>query len=273
MKSCFIVATLALAACGSDKAKPDAPIVVIDSPTADSPPPVDAPPDAPAYDFSCFGQPNPTTADATITVAGTTETLTMSGVMTLANVDVQIFKSGVNTALDTQTSDANGNFTSGTIVTGGMPFDGYIKGTLATYRTSYLYPPSPPTMSLTGVPVALFSTQIFGQLAAFAQVQQDDTANGAMFLTVTDCANMPIQGATLSVQQGGQDVGTQFDLGALSSQAAGIVVVFNVPDGATDLSATYGGMTFPVHTVLSHKKPNGMNTVGTVTLTAIRPGP
>ncbi len=273
MKSCFIVATLALAACGSDKAAPDAQVVLIDSPMVDTPPPVDAAPDAPAYDFSCFGQPNPTTADDPITVAGTTETLSQSGLMTLSGVTVQIFKSGVAVAVDTQTSDANGNFTSGNIVTAGMPFDGYIKGSLASYRTSFLYPPTPPTASVTGVPVPLFSTQNFDLLAGFAQATQDDTNNGALFLTVTDCANTPIDGATISVQQGGQDVGTQYDLGQLSQQAQGIIIVFNVPDGATDLSATYGSMTFPVHTVLAHKKPNGMNTVGTLTLTTVRPGP
>lgn len=272
LKACFVVATLALAACGSDHATPDAQIVLVDSPV-DMAPPVDSPPDAPAYDFSCFGQPDPTTATDPITVAGTTETLSMSGLQTLPDVTVEVFKTGTANALDTQTSGADGSFTSGDIATGGVPFDGYIKGTLDGYRTSFLYPPTPPAASVTGVPLALFTDQVLGQLAQFAGVTQDDTNNGLLFLTVTDCSNMPIQGATLSIQQGGQDVGMQFDLGALVSQAAGINVVFNVPDGATEITGTYGSMTFPVHTVVAHKKPNGPNAVGTVTLTTVRPGP
>jgi hypothetical protein len=273
LKACFVVATLALAACGSDHAAPDAAIVLIDSPPVDMAPPVDSPPDVPAYDFSCLGQPDPTTATDPITVAGTTETLSQSGLQTLPGVTVEVFKTGTANAVDTQTSAADGSFTSGDIATGGVPFDGYVKGTLDGYRTSYLYPPSPPAASVTGVPLALFTDQILGQLAQFAQVTQDDTTNGLLFLTVTDCSNTPIQGATLSIQQGGQDVGTQFDLGALVSQAAGINVVFNVPDGATDITGSYGGMTFPMHTVVAHKMPNGQGAVGTVTLTTVRPGP
>lgn len=273
LKACFIVSTIALAACGSDKAAPDAPVVIHDSPTADTPPPVDAPPDAPAYDFTCFGMPNPTTAADPITIGGTTETLSQSGVQTLANVAVGIYKSGVVAPVDSQTSSAQGTFTSGNIVTAGMPFDGYIKATLATYRTSYLYPPNPATANVAGVPVILFSSATFDQLASLTGNTQDDTNNGVLFLTTTDCANKPIDGATLSVKQGGQDVGMQFDLGAVSSQAAGLIVVFNVPDGATDVSASYNNMTFPARSVLAHKKPNGQGAVGTITLTAVRPGP
>lgn len=273
LKACFIVATVALAACGSDKAAAvDAPVVIHDSP-ADVAQVADAPVDTPSGDFTCFGMPNPTTADDPITLAGTTDSLGQGGIQPLAAVQVQVFKSGVNAALDTQTSDAQGAFTTGNIVTAGMPFDGYVKGSKATYRTSYLYPPNPATASQTGLPVPMITDSTFSTLSGFAGSQQDDTANGALLLTVTDCANMPINGATISVKQGGTDVGTQFDLGQLASQAQGIVAVFNVPDGATDISATYNGMTFPTHTVIAHKKPNGQGSIGTLTLTTVRPGP
>ena len=274
LKSCFIVATIALAACGSDKAKtPDAPIHVIDA-AIDAPVHmIDAPPDAPNYNFSCFGMANPTTAADPITIAGTTETFSMSGVQTVPNVAVDIFKSGTANPVDSQTSSAQGAFTSGNIATGGTPLDGYIKAGVAAYRTTYLYPPTPAVASLMNVPVIMLSTANFTLLTQFASVTQDDANNGVLFLTVTDCNNMPINGATLSVKQNGADVGTQFDLGQLAQQAAGIVIVFNVPDGATDISASYNSMTFPMRSVLSHKKPNGANSVGTITATAVRPGP
>jgi hypothetical protein len=107
-------------------------------------------------------------------------------------------------------------------------------------------------------------------------VTQDDTANGALTVAVTDCSltnPMPIDGATLKVQQGGQDVGTVFDLGALAAQAAGTFFVFNVPDGPTQLIVSFDNMTFPTRTVVAHKKPMGMNTEGTLTATIVRPGP
>jgi hypothetical protein len=49
--------------------------------------------------------------------------------------------------------------------------------------------------------------------------------------------------------------------------------VLNVPDGATEVSASYNGMTFPTHTVVAHKKPNGGGAMGTITATAVPPGP
>lgn len=275
LKACFIVATVALAACGSDKAATvDAPVVIHDSPVDTKL--IDAAPDAaPVGDFTCFGMPNPTTAADPITLAGTTDSLGQGGIQPLPGVKVQVFKSGVVAALDTQTSDAQGAFTSGNIVTAGMPFDGYLEGSLATYRTSYLYPPNPATASIAGLPVPMITDQTFQALSGFAGSTQDDANNGAFLLTVTDCSNTPLNGATISLKQGGQDVtgATQFDLGQLSSQAAGIIAVFNVPDGATDISATYNNMTFPTHTVLAHKKPNGQGAVGTLTLTTVRPGP
>jgi hypothetical protein len=279
MRALFVTGTtvftaaITIVACGSDKATPDGSLVIIDSPV-DMAPPIDAPPDAPSYDFSCLGQPNPTTADDPITIAGTTETLSQTGLQALPDVTVQVFKSTSTNALDTQTSDANGNFTTGNITTNAVPFDGYIKGTLDGYRTSYLYPPSPAAASISNVPVPLFDTATFGLIASqVAHVTQDDANNGALFLTVTDCANTPINGATINVKQGGQSVGMQFDLGILAEQAAGIIIVFNVPDGETEISGSYGGMDFPVHTVVAHKQGNGMGAVGTLTLTTVRPGP
>jgi hypothetical protein len=122
------------------------------------------------------------------------------------------------------------------------------------------------------VPVPLIDQATFGQLTGFAQVTQDDTANGAMVVTVSDCSLAPINGATLSVQQNGMDQGMVFDIGAVISQAAGIFFVFNVPDGATDLTATYNGMTFPVRTVMAHAQADA-ESPGTITATALVPGP
>src|SRR5262245_64688298 len=106
LRSCFAVALLALAACGSNNEKVDAPIIVIDAPP-DAKVWMDAPP-GPMYDLSCLGGTPPTTAADPITIGGSTQSLSMGGAMAVANVDVAVFKNGVTNALATVTSDAAG---------------------------------------------------------------------------------------------------------------------------------------------------------------------
>jgi hypothetical protein len=286
-KALFAVGTTALTAfgtfvaCGSDKAKsPDA-AVQQDAP-ADSPKPIDAAPDASPYDFTCYGMSNPGSAADPITVAGTTESFSMGGATPVGNAAVAVYKDGVAVAVASATSDGSGAFTAApAIVTAGSPFAGYIKAKLAAYRVSYLYPPNPIVASIASLPLPMISTSTWDLLKQFAGVTQNDTTNGALLITVTDCANMPINGATLKVQQAGSDVGVQHDLGQVVSQAAGIIIVSDVPDGATDVSATFGNMTFPVHTVIAHKEEavgsgagsGSAEIEGTLSLTTVRPGP
>jgi hypothetical protein len=265
-----------LIACGSDHAKtPDAAVVLIDAPIDSKA--IDAPPDAPAYDFSCFGMANPTTADATITVSGTTTI----GQTATQGVQVQTFKTGVAMALDTATSGANGAFMTGAIPTGTMPFDGYLKATYVdnsgmtpvTDRYTYLYPANPITTSVMGIPVPILDKQSLGLIEQVSSTQQDDTNNGMLVLAVTDCNNKPIAGATPSIKQNNTNEGTVFDPSTVQPQLAGTFIVFNVPDGATDVSATAMGMMLPAHTVQVHKQTAGQNGVPSVTVTQVRPGP
>jgi len=265
---------LALAACGSDRAQPDASIKIIDSPMPDAKVWEDAPPSM--YDFSCLGMSQPTTATDPVTVAGTTQTITQQGTAAVPMVTVEMFKTGTLNPIATTVSDAAGAFMTGNITTGGTPIDGFVRAAKATFRTTYLYPPSLVTTSLTGVPVLLVSNQAFDLISTmFAQVTQDDANNGALVVVVTDCSATPtpIDGATLKVQQNGTDVGTIFDLGALLAQAAGTFFVFNVPDGPTQVLVSAEGHDFPVRTVVAHKKPNGQGAEGTMTVTQVRPGP
>jgi hypothetical protein len=264
------IALVGIAACGSDnKNTPDAHIVVPDAAPDAAKVFMDAPP--PTYDFSCYQQAAPTTAADPVTVAGTTDTVSQAGLAAIGGVTVDFFKTGTATSLGTVVSDAvAGTFTSGNLATGAAPLDAYVRASLATYRTTYLYPPNKVVANLAGVPVPMLSNSTFTALQALTMVTQDDNLNGALFVAITDCALMPINGATLSVKQGSTEVGTQYDLGALVAQAAGTFVVLNVPDGATDISATYNNMTFPAHTVMAHKK---IANTGSLTASAVRPGP
>lgn len=276
LRAALLASALAsLAACGGDSPAADALIIVPDS--APDAPPVDAPPDALTYNLACFGQPFPTTAPATITAGGSTQELTQGGLQPVDAATVATFKVGTAAAVDTVTSAANGNFTTGALATGGVPFDGYIHGfkddAASPFRNIFVFPPAPLSADLPVVPAIMMRAAVFDLIANLAAgVAQDDAQNGALMLLVTDCANMPMAGATVSVKQGANTVGTLFDLGSLNPMATGIYLVFNVPAGNTDVGATYMNMTFPAHRVISFKNENGVTT-GATTLTIVRPGP
>ena len=279
------VALFGLAACGGGNGTPDAAIVkIIDARPIDAPAVPDSPPppDARIYDFSCMGNPLPTTAADPITISGTTEEITMSGLNPLAGVTVDTFKTGNATALNTVMSATGGAFMTGNLATGGVPLDGYVRAIVpgpgpsaSLYRGTFIYPSAPLAATLaTALPVILIKPATFNSLQMFAGFTQDDTANGALILLVTDCANTPIDGATITAKQGSTDVsGSVFDLGALSSMAAGTFFVFNVPDGATDVGATYMGHTLRTHSIVAHKKDVTTLPNGSLTLTIIKPGP
>jgi len=264
---------LGVAACSSNNnGTADAGKTFMDAPPKvfmDAPPKVymDAPPVN--YDFTCFGMAAPTTAADPVTIAGTTETFSGQNLSPIGGVTVQAFKTGTATALDTQTSAATvGTFTTGNLVTGGTPLDGYIRASLATYRTTYLYPPNKVVANLSGVPVPIISDATFGMLTQFLGAQNDDTS-GVLLVTVTDCALMAITGASLTAKEGNTNV-TITDLSQFGFPA---FVATNVPDGDVTLTASYNNMTFPVRTVHAYKKPGDANAEGTITSTAVVPGP
>lgn len=278
----FVALSLAIAACGSDDrsgpadASIDAPKVIDAKVWNDAPP-------GPMYDLTCFGVTPPTAVDASITVTGQTAELGQGGSTPVGNIEVSIFKVGGNTASATVTSSttagSEGEFSSGAITTNGMGLE-YLKAldlaATPTYRTTYLYPPYPLRASQDGVPVVLLAQSTLDTLSGFGIGTQDDTNNGMLVVIVNDCSTTDpkaLDGADLTVKQGNTNVGDIIDLGQLIPQAAGTFFVLNVPDGATDVTASFDGKVFPTHTVVAHKKPNGQGAMGTVTATAIPPGP
>jgi hypothetical protein len=269
----FVALCLAVTACGSDKATPvDA---AIDAPkTPDAKVWMDAPP-GPTYDLACYGMTPGTTVGDPIVISGTAGAADQNGNLNgLAGVSVDFYKVGMTASAKTVTSTAGGAYTSGDL-TGAVAID-HMRAMITGYRTTYLYPPQPVRSTLPGdIPLPLVSPQLWGVIDQVAG-PQNDTANGALLVTVTDCdiANGTlIDGATLHVQQSGADVGNIFDVGQFAPQAAGTFFVTNVPDGATQVWATYDGKTFPTRTVGAFKKPSGASAEGTITATAIPPGP
>lgn len=273
----YLSACLALslvAACGDDKAKPDAGGSGIDAPGGgiDAKVFLDAPtPDAPTYDFSCVGQTQGSAADP-ISASGTTETINNSFQTTpVTSVTVDACPSssftcpngGTGHRLATTTSSAtDGTFTLSNVVTGGTPLDAYIKASKTGQRTSYVYPPNPLTASLSMVPVLMLTNAQLTTFAALLGLPTPNVADAVFVIAAVDCAGTPINAATVSLKQGGTEQGTQYPF-------MGAVIVMNVPPdtaaNGTTISASYNGMNFPSRMITSFG--------GGDVSTAIRPGP
>ncbi len=280
LRACFALAA-GLAACGNDHGTVvDAPKLIDAAIDAEA---IDAPSvDASLYDFSCLTNPQPTMAPDTLTYAGTADAISIAGGGLTAQAGVVLdayLVSAPTVSIANTTSAIDGTF-SVSLTTSGTPLDAFVKAVTpkngaTTYRISYVYPPNLLHASAAGVLMPVVDDATFGELASFVMATQDDSTNGSMFVQVQDCGGVAIKGATLSVQQNGADVGTQFDLGTLAAQAAGFFFVFNVPDGDTQVSATLGTTTFPTtaHTVTAYKKAGTANAEGTITITQVVPGP
>ena len=275
LRAVLSVSLLSFAACGGDggSAKPDAPVIHLDA-AVDAAPDTPPLPDAPSYDLTCLNNTAPTTANATVTISGTTQEISVSGggpsVMPVSGAMVKSCKgdcTGQNN-LGTVTSGMGGAFTTAPLATGGVPLDGYIDVTRSGDRRTLVYPPSPLTMNQSGVPVLMFNSQAFALLngAGVLNPPQNDTNNGLVGIIVTDCMNVPItEGVVVSVKQNNMTVGNDpLDLGSLAAQGAGTWLIANVPPGNTEVGATYNGMTFRAHTVVS--------VVASTVTTGVRPG-
>ena len=268
-----------VAACGSDNNNNvDAHVVVPDTKPIDAPKVfLDAPPVT--YDFACLGATAPATAPDHVTIAGTTQTIVGMAFGPLVTVTVESYLAGTATAADTQISAADGTFTTAPLATGAVPLDGYLKAFTpppaanqpSDYRTTYIYPPNKLAANLTQALVPLISTANFAMLALVG-VNQSDATNGFMLITVSDCTLNPITGASLTVKQGNNTVGTQVDLGQFLPAFAGIFAVADVPDGDVTIGGSYSGMTFANHVVHAYKMPNDAHAVGTITVSAVVPG-
>jgi len=254
LRACLLVAT---AACGNSNSNIDAPVKIPDA-APDAKVWLDAP--APTYDFSCAGATPPAVA-ATVTVTGTVQAVDLNGttpsVDPLANAKIDACKVGAANCTSTNhfgtqaTSDASGNYTIGPVTTGGSPVDAYLDAdpNATGYRRINVYPPGPIRTDIVG-PVLTFTPTAFAGIQLFLGATQS-ASNGMIALGIVDCQGNRVNGATISTKQGGVEVGDKKDAGAINPMGGGFWIVFNVPPGDTEVSATYMTHTFAAHVVKS----------------------
>lgn len=223
---------------------------------------VDPTPDAPEMVMDA----PPSNIPAMIMIKGKTDERGISGTTNVAQVMLAVYKvTDEATPIATGTSDAQGNYTL-MIPTGGMPIDGYIKATKASYLDIYLYPPAAWVADDMDAGINMMTPGNRDLLNSFASGGQ--MANkGMVGLAVFDSAGMPVAGATFTSApaagatkyMGGSGLP---DANATKTAADGVGFLFNAEEMVT-VSASKSGMTFHPHVIKARP--------GTFTTTSIAP--
>jgi hypothetical protein len=221
---------------------------------------VDAPPPEPVKDAP------PSNIPAMVTIKGKTTERGLSGTTNVAQVVVAIYKvTDEATPIGMTTSDAMGNYTL-TVPTGGVPIDGYIKATKASYLDLYLYPPAAWVADDMDAGINMMTPGNRDLLNSFASGNQ--MANkGMVGIAVFDASGMPVSGATFTSApaagatkyMGGSGLP---DANATMTSAEGVGFLFNT-DETVLVSAHKNGMTFHAHTIKARP--------GTFTTTSVAP--
>lgn len=276
---------LAATACGDDDGG-GAIDASIDASPPDAPPPADAmPPDArpdamppidaappPPPDTTCAGDPPPMTATDPVTVSGVVNDPNPTGGGPggpVADVNIAAHLISDDSIVASTASAAPDGAYTLTAVTGGVPINGYIRmdkepamGT-ATYVPSTFYPADPLAADVMGLQIPLFDYQLL-TLLTFIGVPAQDMNKGIVGVIVLDCANNPVEGATVNlspmsgqVVYAGADDAPDPSLTATSS--AGFALIVNVDPGTVAVNADWGGTPFEAHDirVISSQHPDG----------------
>jgi hypothetical protein len=224
----------------------------------DDQPPIDAPEtvmDAP-----------PSNVPAMVMIKGKTDERGISGTSNVAQVALAVYKvTDEATPIAMGMSDAQGNYTL-MIPTGGVPVDGYIKATKASYLDIYLYPPVAWVADDMDAGINMMTPGNRDLLNSFASGGQ--MANkGMVGMAVFDSAGMPVANATFTSApmagatkyMGGSGLP---DANAMKTAADGVGFLFNA-DETVIVGASKSGMTFHPHTVKAR--------AGTFTTTSVAP--
>lgn len=223
---------------------------------------VDPTPDAPEMVMDA----PPSNIPAMIMIKGKTDERGISGTTNVAQVTLAVYKvTDEATPIATGTSDAQGNYTL-MIPTGGMPIDGYIKATKASYLDIYLYPPAAWVADDMDAGINMMTPGNRDLLDSFASGGQM-ASKGMVGLAVFDSAGMPVAGATFTSApaagatkyMGGSGLP---DANATKTAADGVGFLFNTEEMVT-VSASKSGMTFHPHVIKARP--------GTFTTTSIAP--
>jgi hypothetical protein len=194
--------------------------------------------------FGCVDEPLPTTAPATVEIAGFTSRPLAPSPGNISGIDVAAIW---DSTFASDTSDGSGNYLL-SISTGDVPVDAYLQGSDASLPLTRLYFDKPIAGDLDNVELPFIASGDLGLIEGFCSVDQNPT-NGLFLVKLVDCDGGPVPSAAATVKQGGILVGQQCDFRTFEGE--GYVVTFNVPPGATDVAGESGPLLLSTTEALS----------------------
>lgn len=260
------VSILALAACSSPHATPDAPHAG-DARAIDGPRRLDAAPDvasdAPGTDLACLGQPPPATAPDPLPVAGKLFAVDNYEVAPIEGATVVLHRHGTDAILAQATTAADGAFAM-SIASGGQSLDGYFTIAAAGYRPTRVEPGDP----LAGGESALMLVAGDAELARwYAAAGATFTPGDSTLITASvDCARDTLDGSTLAVTPSPgaityyDAVARQWDAG-LAASTNGFALV-TAPAATVTATASLGATALPARAIAV---PAGALTIAVLT--------
>jgi len=210
-------------------------------------------------DFTCLGVALPTSAPPMILVGGVTSSINGTTQGDEPGVTVEVFEGTNPTPTATTTSAPTGSPQVGAysfmLATSNVPIDGYLHAMKASFIDTYLYPPVPLAADTTNASPFIVATSTLPLLETLTGKTQDP-GKGIMAVIVADCANKPIQGATVSITPPPPDGSIIYttpsgipDTAATSTNTNGLVFILNVPVGSSVVDAQAGPNDLREHTV------------------------
>jgi hypothetical protein len=218
-------------------------------------------------DLSCLNQPLP---------AGAVSHLTISGFVTAAGLarkpvegaQVELYDEAGTQVLSTAVSAPDGGTWSVDTDIGCAPFLGSLRASDpdAGFSDAWYYPAAPFRHDRAALELVVFDAAAQGLIAAIAQVTIQP-GTGALALGVDDCSGHAMFGATVASSPAGKvryvsEQGLPSPMGTATS-SKGQALIFNVPPGSVELTATVNGQTLRSKTVTVRD--------GTITATTLTP--
>jgi hypothetical protein len=255
------VSLLVLAACSALPATPDAPLTIVDARAVDAPI-IDTPADASGPDLMCLGQ-SPTAAPDPLLVEGKLFAVDHYDITPVVGATVVLRRRGTDAAIVQTTTAADGAFTM-SVVSHGVPVDGYFTVTAAGYRPTRVEPGDP----LSGGENALMLVADDAEMTRwYAAAGVAFTAGVSTLITATvDCARDTLDGSTIAVAPSPGTVtyydatGKQWDT-QLATSTNGYALVTGAASSVA-VTGQLGAVALPPHAITV---PAGTLTIAVLT--------
>lgn len=193
--------------------------------------------------FGCADDPPPTTAPASITIAGDIRSPfghLESGIL------VELRRRSNEAVLGSNTTSASGMF-SITASTGGAPLDAYLRLTRGDLATGRAYTSGPVAADLDVNEAVMYTPQDMQDLATIGSTTYN-TANGIVAVLVVDCLGAPITGAVVTMTPAPATLryvdNNGPKAGLTSTTSNGAAIGFNVPPGNVMVEAMAAGRRY-----------------------------